>query len=146
MPGVHQGSALPDRKSLFEASGDVAGKVFQGVATRRAVMMMDFLMVNFLALDEGDRFRVRGDFLDFRLLAAFQKALSVAHNRVVSKCFCGINGGKRSTGRGACRNGMAAGGGVGHSIFGLTRPQESLFQAHKGIVGVDAMRAGFNLE
>ncbi|MDR3451133.1 MAG: hypothetical protein P4M15_15545 [Alphaproteobacteria bacterium] len=98
VPGVHQGFALPDRKSLFKALGDVAGKVFHGLAARRAVMMVvDFLMVNFLALDEGDRFRVRGDFLDlrggdFRLFAAFQKAFAVAHNGVVSKCFGVLNG------------------------------------------------------
>ena len=51
----------------------------------------------FLALDEGDRFRVRDDFPDllgdeFRLLAAFQEALAVAHKRVVSKCLGGFNG------------------------------------------------------
>ncbi|MGO9430751.1 hypothetical protein [Rhodoblastus sp.] len=93
------------------------------MAARRAVMMV---VVDFLSFDEGNRFRVRGDFLDLRggdfsLLAAFQKAFAVAHNGVVSKCFGRLNDGKRSTARGACRNGMAASVAARFSIIGLKR-------------------------
>ena len=44
LPGVHQGFALPDRESLFEALGDVAAEAFRAAlpdAARRDVVVVD---------------------------------------------------------------------------------------------------------
>jgi hypothetical protein len=52
-----------------------------------------------------------------------------------------FNGGKRSTGRGACRNGMLAGVGVAHSIIGLIGFRHTAYVSNRRKAGIER-RAG----
>jgi hypothetical protein len=94
LPGVHQDFELPDRKSFFEALGNVAAQAFQkplfSGRGRRGVVMV------FLALDEGD-FKAFDLDYDLRLfslfrLQAFHKACvlrGLARHRLSH--FCGLH-------------------------------------------------------